>query len=91
MNTRTLGVVIAVFAALGAGYWAGKARVGAGGTAATTPVTSGQVADAGLKPPRKLLYYRNPMGLPDTSPVPKKDSMGMDYIQVYEEIGRAHV
>ncbi len=33
---------------------------------------------------RKLLYYRNPMGLPDTSPVPKKDWMGMDYIPVYE-------
>jgi Cu(I)/Ag(I) efflux system membrane fusion protein len=24
------------------------------------------------------------MGLPDTSPVPKRDSMGMDYLQVYE-------
>ena len=36
------------------------------------------------KKERKLLYYRNPMGLPDTSPVPKKDSMGMDYIAVYE-------
>ncbi|MGC2042277.1 MAG: efflux RND transporter periplasmic adaptor subunit, partial [Pseudolabrys sp.] len=33
---------------------------------------------------RKILFYRNPMGLPDTSPVPKKDSMGMDYIPVYE-------
>ncbi|RUM95738.1 efflux RND transporter periplasmic adaptor subunit [Pseudaminobacter arsenicus] len=33
---------------------------------------------------RKVLYYRNPMGLPDTSPVPKKDSMGMDYLPVYE-------
>ena len=32
----------------------------------------------------KLLYYRNPMGLPDTSPVAKKDAMGMDYIPVYE-------
>jgi len=32
---------------------------------------------------KKLLYYRNPMGLPDTSPVPKKDPMGMDYIPVY--------
>lgn len=31
-----------------------------------------------------VLYYRNPMGLADTSPVPKKDSMGMDYIAVYE-------
>lgn len=33
---------------------------------------------------RKILHYRNPMGLPDTSPTPKKDSMGMDYIPVYE-------
>lgn len=33
---------------------------------------------------RKLLYYRNPMGLPDTSPTPKKDPMGMDYVPVYE-------
>lgn len=34
---------------------------------------------------RKIRYYRNPMGLPDISPVPKKDSMGMDYIPVYED------
>ncbi len=33
---------------------------------------------------RKILFYRNPMGLPDTSPTPKKDTMGMDYIAVYE-------
>ena len=33
----------------------------------------------------KILYYRNPMGLPDTSPTPKKDSMGMDYIAVYAD------
>ena len=33
---------------------------------------------------RKIKYYRNPMGLPDISPMPKKDSMGMDYIAVYE-------
>jgi Cu(I)/Ag(I) efflux system membrane fusion protein len=33
---------------------------------------------------RRVKYYRNPMGLPDTSPTPKKDSMGMDYIPVYE-------
>ncbi len=42
------------------------------------------------KPPvaggeRKIRFYRNPMGLPDTSPVPKKDTMGMDYIPVYED------
>jgi Cu(I)/Ag(I) efflux system membrane fusion protein len=33
---------------------------------------------------KRILYYRNPMGLPDVSPAPKKDSMGMDYIPVYE-------
>ncbi len=40
------------------------------------------VAASGVK--GRILYYRNPMGLPDTSPVPKKDSMGMDYIPVTE-------
>ena len=35
----------------------------------------------------KVKYYRNPMGAPDTSPVPKKDSMQMDYIPVCEEEG----
>ena len=39
---------------------------------------------AAASSPRKILYYRNPMGLPDTSKTPKKDSMGMDYIPVYE-------
>ena len=33
---------------------------------------------------KRVLYYRNPMGLPDTSPTPKKDSMGMDYLPVYD-------
>ncbi|CUX65356.1 MULTISPECIES: efflux RND transporter periplasmic adaptor subunit [Rhizobiaceae] len=37
-----------------------------------------------VTPERKVLYYRNPMGLPDTSKVPKKDSMGMDYLPVYD-------
>jgi len=32
----------------------------------------------------RIRYYRNPMGLPDVSPIPKKDSMGMDYLPVYE-------
>jgi Cu(I)/Ag(I) efflux system membrane fusion protein len=37
------------------------------------------------KKERKVLFYRNPMGRPDTSPVPKKDEMGMDYIPVYAD------
>lgn len=34
---------------------------------------------------RKILYYRNPMDPSITSPTFMKDSMGMDYIPVYEE------
>ena len=33
----------------------------------------------------KPLYYRNPMDPKVTSPVPTKDSMGMDYVPVYAE------
>ena len=33
---------------------------------------------------RRIAYYRAPMS-PDTSPVPKKDAMGMDYIPVYAD------
>ena len=46
------------------------------------PALAAEPAPAGATP-RKIRFYRNPMGLPDTSPVPKKDSMGMDYIPVY--------
>jgi len=41
-------------------------------------------ADVAAPADRKIKYYRNPMGLPDVSSTPKKDSMGMDYIPVYE-------
>ena len=46
---------------------------------ASTPTTA-----PALPADRKIKYYRNPMGLPDTSLVPKKDSMGMDYIPIFE-------
>ncbi|MBR1285658.1 efflux RND transporter periplasmic adaptor subunit [Bradyrhizobium sp. AUGA SZCCT0177] len=44
----------------------------------------GTAATSAAPAERKIKYYRNPMGLPDTSPTPKQDSMGMDYIPVYE-------
>ncbi len=69
-------VLLLVAAALGAGYWLGSR----GGHETAAP----QAAAKGAQQERKLLFYRNPMGLPDTSPVPKKDPMGMDYIPVYE-------
>lgn len=37
------------------------------------------------KKDKKILYYRNPMDPSITSPTFMKDSMGMDYIPVYEE------
>jgi Cu(I)/Ag(I) efflux system membrane fusion protein len=48
------------------------------------PASASAAAAPARTGPGKVLYYRNPMGLPDTSPVPKKDSMGMDYIPVYQ-------
>jgi Cu(I)/Ag(I) efflux system membrane fusion protein len=50
---------------------------------AARPAQAAQAPASGAEAERKLLYYRNPMGLPDTSPVPKKDWMGMDYLPVY--------
>ncbi|PAQ01214.1 efflux RND transporter periplasmic adaptor subunit [Mesorhizobium mediterraneum] len=48
------------------------------------PKDEAKGAEATAPGERKILYYRNPMGLPDTSPTPKKDSMGMAYIPVFE-------
>jgi len=70
---QTLSLVIAaMLVALAAGWILGR------GTRSGPPA-----AGAGAGAAQRVLYYRNPMGLPDTSPVPKKDSMGMDYIPVY--------
>lgn len=71
-------VVFPVTLALGAGYWWGQQESGVRDQASEK-----SPAAAGQKPERKILYYRNPMGLPDTSPTPKKDAMGMDYVPVY--------
>lgn len=49
------------------------------------PSQKKSVAAGGVKQERKILYYRNPMNPQATSPVPMKDSMGMDYVPVYEE------
>ena len=59
---------------LAGAYWLGQ-------RAAPAPAASNAAPAAERKP----LYYRNPMGLADTSPVPKQDSMGMDYVPVYAD------
>ena len=55
------------------------------------PVEKGKAATntLGARPAvsgeRRLLFYRNPMNPSATSPVPMKDSMGMDYVPVYAD------
>ena len=68
LKTFLAALLLLVVAATG--YWLGTIS----GTKEETNTTKSE---------RKVLYYRNPMGLPDTSPVPKKDAMGMDYVPVY--------
>src|SRR3546814_2838755 len=81
--------VAATLTAAAAGYWAGNNQPISTGVAGTTrpPAAIGDATAATATAPateNKPLYYRNPMGLPDVSPVPKKDSMGVDYIPVYQ-------
>lgn len=73
-------VLVATLTASG-GYWFGKQQ---GVVHQDTHANSIAQIDGSSKE-RKILYYRNPMGLPDTSPTPKKDPMGMDYIPVYAD------
>ena len=83
---RRLGSLILILAlGIAAGAAASFLYAPAGQTMTAATLTAAAPAKDG----RKILYYRNPMGHPDTSPVPKKDSMGMDYIPVYadEEAG----
>ena len=75
--TGLIAVIALVVAALAAGYWWGSDK------SATSADRPAKVRPRSHTKP-KILYYRNPMGHPDISPVPKKDSMGMDYLPVYE-------
>lgn len=70
-------VLAGLAVAAAGGYWWGLKQTGR--TSAAKPAVASAPAE------RKILYYRNPMGLPDTASEPKKDSMGMDYIPVYAE------
>jgi RND family efflux transporter MFP subunit len=71
---RTAFVVAVAVASAGAGLAAGAFAFRHRG-ASSTPSGSGE---------RKVLYYRDPMNPARTSPSPRKDEMGMDYVPVYE-------
>lgn len=79
MKRAVFAAVCSAIVAGGAGYWLGHTPQTAG---RTEPAMQGmsQQTPADDNP---VLYYRNPMGLADTSPVPKNDSMGMAYIPVH--------
>ncbi|MBY0576242.1 MAG: efflux RND transporter periplasmic adaptor subunit [Gallionellaceae bacterium] len=76
INVMVAGALVAAAVVAAGGYWWGSQRTEDRGQR-TEAVAQKESA-------RKILYYRNPMGLPDTSPTPKKDAMGMDYVPVYE-------
>ncbi|MFT5335520.1 MAG: Cu(I)/Ag(I) efflux system membrane fusion protein [Halioglobus sp.] len=46
---------------------------------------SGNAPEASIEQKNQPLFYRNPMNPDVTSPLPAKDSMGMDYIPVYAD------
>jgi len=82
LATAMVAAVVGLAAGAGAMLWL------RGGTppvaSASDPVPTKTSGPCGGKPAK---LYRNPMGTPDTSPVPKKDAMGMDYIAVCEDDG----
>ena len=68
MNESTLIIAVLMLAiGLGGGYW----------------LSGGSSSNAVVSDEKKPLFYRNPMNPSVTSPVPAKDSMGMDYVPVY--------
>src|SRR5882724_1969609 len=79
-NTLSAVLLLGAGAALGSGgYWLANQR------AELIPkMTALAAIEAAQTSEKKVLYYRDPMGKADTSPTPKKDSMGMDYLPVYE-------
>jgi Cu(I)/Ag(I) efflux system membrane fusion protein len=72
-----LGLLVGVL------YWVDAASQPGAPSAPQGPAMAANAAGPCNGKPAKL--YRNPMGAPDTSPVPKKDAMGMDYVPVCEE------
>ena len=103
MVAVAIAVALAAAAGTAGGYWLAQRNLLDSWFAARAPDSHGQHAaapantGAGEVAPesnqtaagRKILYYRNPMGLADTSPMPKKDPMGMDYIPVYADEAEA--
>jgi Cu(I)/Ag(I) efflux system membrane fusion protein len=93
VSSSTQGVIAFETDIVMAGRWAltvtaniaGQAKPASGTVIFTASEKRSEASPATPAGDRRILYYRNPMGLPDISPVPKKDPMGMDYIAVYDD------
>lgn len=59
--------------------------IGYGVTLLQAPKVQKEAATKEVDTGKKVLFYRNAMNPSVTSPVPSKDSMGMDYIPVYAD------
>lgn len=85
MNRSTALILVAVLALSvggGSGYWFASRGDGSMSLQMTMPSEAPEDA-------REVLFYRNPMNAEVTSPIPAKDSMGMDYIPVYADSGES--
>jgi Cu(I)/Ag(I) efflux system membrane fusion protein len=88
LPAKELGVAVVETNLTAPGRWAVilSATVGGKPVKGSVVVTATRKSAEAASPPpaaaHRVLYYRNPMGLADTSPVPKKDAMGMAYIPV---------
>ncbi len=71
--SRSTPLLAAALIAGGIGFWAGSS------------LETGEEAAPVAEAERRPLFYRNPMNPEITSPVPAKDSMGMDYIPVFAD------
>ena len=81
MNKLTLLVgIVCLGGGIAAGYFLSGGQAESTGAAGNERPASQE---------KKVLFYRSPMNPAITSPVPAKDSMGMDYLPVYQDDGAA--
>jgi membrane fusion protein, copper/silver efflux system len=72
---KTIFAIIILAVGLGTGFWFGQREQNG----------VGEVTEL-VQPSQEPLFYRSPMDPSITSPIPAKDSMGMDFEPVYAEI-----
>jgi Cu(I)/Ag(I) efflux system membrane fusion protein len=71
-----ISAIFMLIIGLAGGYWLAISAI---------PQPQGPGYESEKKNKREILFYRSPMNPAVTSPVPAKDSMGMDYVPVYAD------